>query len=135
MAKARSRRPSLTRCAAELEGRLASQGDAVEDEGNMNSILNFAGGDQTILDWNNFHDVPHLQSGHNTPDAETEASFSNFAAAAAAHGQSVPVTTASLSSTPVTTATPTLIPVTPALSVSTSPQQLHTLTGFIPAEL
>jgi hypothetical protein len=113
-----------------LEGRLASQ-DAVEDEESMNSILDFPG-DQNILDWNNFHDV-HLQTGNNTSVAETEASFSNFVATTAA--QSIPVTTASLTSTPVTSAASAPMPATPVMSVSMEPEQLNTLTGFIPAEL
>lgn len=121
---------ALKKKIAELEGRLASQ-DAVEDEESMNSILDFPG-DQNILDWNNFHDV-HLQTGNNTSVAETEASFSNFVATTAA--QSIPVTTASLTSTPVTSAASAPMPATPVMSVSMEPEQLHTLTGFIPAEL
>jgi hypothetical protein len=104
-----------------LEGRLASQG-VVEDEENMNPILDFPG-DQNTPDWNNFQDV-HLQTGNDTSITETEALFTNF------------VTTASLTSTPVTTATSALImPVTPVMSLSIEHEQLHTLTGFIPAEL
>jgi hypothetical protein len=100
----------------------------------MNSILeplDFPG-DQNILHWNNFHDV-HLQTGNNTSVAETEASFSNFVATSAA--QFAPVTNASLTSTPFITATSTLTPVTPVMSVPMEPEQLHTLTGFVPAEL
>jgi hypothetical protein len=122
-----------------LEGRLASQEPAEreEHEETIGNILDFPG-DENLPDWNDFNDMS-LPTANNTSAGDTDTSFSNFIASTTA--QSVPITIASLTSTPTTTASLTasaimpVAPLTPATMVSIPAPQLHTLGGFIPAEL
>ncbi|XPT03009.1 Ascochitine biosynthesis cluster transcriptional regulator [Ascochyta lentis] len=130
---------ALRKRIAKLEGRLASQEPAEREEHEevTHNILDFPGDDH-LPDWNDFNNMS-LPTSNNTSVGDTETSFSNFIASTTA--QSMPMTMASLTSTPVTTASLTtaalmpVAPLTPATTVSIATPQLHTLGGFIPAEL